>query len=299
MQVHELDFQFNDFVNKSGCSNSKDHLACLRSKDLATLQAANTARAPFPGTEGIPNFSYTPCIDGDLLEDYPNRLYQRGKFVRVPVMMGDDTDEGTGFSPNASTSAEVSTFLHNNYPGLTRQDLAIVNRLYPKVAPLPKHAAFFPSAAAAYGEVTFVCPGLLISDEMSSRYSAQKVFNYRYNVLDQQNVENGFGVPHVFEKAAIFGVGMAGAQTGVGSSYETYNANIIPVVMDYWINFVRFLNPNGPRGRSNSVQWEQFEQRGRWERIVLETNNTRMEEVPWEQRLRCEFWNRLTQDTQA
>lgn len=30
----------------------------------------------------------TPVIDGDLLRDYPLRLFQQGKFVKVPPITG-------------------------------------------------------------------------------------------------------------------------------------------------------------------------------------------------------------------
>lgn len=90
----------------------------------------------------------------------------------------DDTDEGTSFAANASTQAQVSSFLMDNFPQLSTTDTDAINTLYPLQTPAPfaNHAAFFPSAAAAYGETTFICPGLAMSAAIS-QYT--KSWNYR------------------------------------------------------------------------------------------------------------------------
>ena len=69
------------------------------------------------------------------------------------------------------------------------------------------------------------------------------------------------------------------------------NKNIVPVVMNYWISFVKSLDPNSHRHTSAS-QWDTFG-KGKESRILLETNRTRMEDVPEKQVKRCEFWKRL------
>lgn len=60
---------------------------CLRSKDLTVLQEANVA-TPFPGRPAAPRFYWTPTIDGDFIQDYPYRLIEQGKFVKVPIIFG-------------------------------------------------------------------------------------------------------------------------------------------------------------------------------------------------------------------
>ncbi|CZR55601.1 uncharacterized protein PAC_05489 [Phialocephala subalpina] len=149
-KVGKLAAQFTNFVQDAGCTDALDAMACLRSEDLPTLQNASSTGHAYPGAASPPIFPYSPCVDGDLLEDYPNNLFARGKFVKVHVMIGDDTDEGTGFAANASSPQEVSTFLRNNYPGLTPSDLRQINKIYPLMPPLSKHAAYFPSTEKAY-----------------------------------------------------------------------------------------------------------------------------------------------------
>jgi carboxylesterase type B len=181
--------------------------------------------------------------------------------------------------------------MQNNYPHLTTADTDAINKEYPLVSPLPKHAAYFPSASAAYGEATFTCPGNFITHTFANALSGSKVWNYRYNVLQADNVASGLGVPHTFESPAIFGLGYA--NNNILSSYATYNAEIIPIVMSYWISFVRELTPNRYKDGS-APHWESFghgKDGGR--RILLQTNGTVMEKIPADQRWRCAFWKGL------
>lgn len=288
-QVSELEWQFETYVNAAGCSGTMDELKCLRSKDTTALQLANVPN-PYPGQSSAPLFYWTPTIDGDFIQDYPYCLFEQGNFVKVPIIFGDDTNEGSGFAANASSPADVATFMQNNYPHLTTADTDEINQRYPLMPPLPERAAYFPSASAAYGEATFTCPGNFIALSFAKAHCPYKVWNYRYNVLQANNVASGLGVPHTFESPAIFGLG--NANDNVSSSYATYNAEIIPVVMDYWISFVRELTPNRYKS-CGAPHWESFGDEDCGRRIVLQTNGTAMEKIPAHQVKRCEFWRGL------
>jgi len=288
-KVADLEWQFGRFVNAAGCAGSLDELKCLRSKDTATLQAADVA-SPYPGRTIAPQFYWTPTTDGDLIQDYPSTMFEDGRFVNVPLMIGDDTNEGTGFAADAATPEQVGSFFQDNFPRLTFADTGALNRQYPLMEALPQHQAYFPSAAAAYGDTVFSCPGYHLSLAFSTSKSPSPVWNYRYNVLQNDLVAAGLGVPHTSETPAIFGVGNTGSSDET-SSYLTYNKNIVPVVMNYWISFVKSLDPNSHRHTSAS-QWDTFG-KGKESRILLETNRTRMEDVPEKQVKRCEFWKRL------
>lgn len=91
----ELEWQFDRVVELVGCRGRQDRdvMSCLRETDTEALQAANVAQ-PFPGTDGdvVPKFYWTPCIDGDMLEDLPYRMLEKGRFVQVPIIFGNDQD---------------------------------------------------------------------------------------------------------------------------------------------------------------------------------------------------------------
>jgi hypothetical protein len=53
---------------------------------------------------------------------------------------------------------------------------------------------------------------------------------------------------------------------------------------------VRFLNPNSREEKSGALFWDTWVHGHERRRIVIETNRTRMETVPWDQRQRCLSW---------
>jgi len=167
---------------------------------------------------------------------------------------------------------------------------------YPLTFPIPLHASYFPSASAAYGEATFTCPDNTISALISAYLSPEKVWNYRYNVQDQFLIDLGLGVPHKFESPAICGVG--NARDDLDSSYTTYNKDIVPIVMNYWISFVRELDPNVWR-YGEAPKWESWSSEDGKERrlMMMETNRTKMEVLPAEQSHNCELWKSLADAT--
>jgi hypothetical protein len=111
--VGELEYQFDRLVNQTGCIEVAlaEQMACLRSKDVSLLQAANVAR-PFPGrTEPpMPLFYWTPCVDGEFLQDLPYRLFEKGQFVNVPMVLGTSTNGASLTGPLPPTPL----VLHNN-----------------------------------------------------------------------------------------------------------------------------------------------------------------------------------------
>lgn len=287
--VAEMEFQYTRFAKDVGCDDANATLACLRTVDVQTIQEYDVDE-PFPGgsSSPVPLWYWLPVVDGDLVPDLLYTLFEQGKVVRVPVMVSDDTNEGTAFAVNATSSAEVSQFMKNNYPGLTERQLDAINNEYPLMKALPKHAAYFPSAAAAYGDSTFTCPGNHMSASMARFVSPDKVWNYRCNILDPTEVADGYGVPHVFEMPAVFGLG----ETNEASrSFATTNADMVPIIMDYYISFIKTLNPN-PFRNEKAPLWKTWGS-GTGERLRLQTNSTAMEHVPQAQVQRCAMWQRL------
>ncbi|KAI1468767.1 alpha/beta-hydrolase [Daldinia caldariorum] len=319
--VADLEWQFDLVLSQTGCSDSssssssQDAMSCLRSKDTALLQQAANTPSPFPGRPGpptapLPLFFWTPCTDGLLLPDSPSTLFSQGLFADVPVLMGTTSDEGTVFAPADIASADaMAVFLRSNYPRLTDAQAADGNfsAAYPPEPPLPLHEAWFPSAAAAYGEATFVCPtnSFLSSHTRQRRGNySKRAWSYRYDVYDAQNAARGLGVPHIWEAWAVFGPDSQQGGAGAGpASYYHEAAGVVPLVMDYWISFVQTLDPSALRTPGAPV-WEPWDDaedeedeeekgagnNGAGRRLLMQVGNFSMETVPGDQRERCDFW---------
>ena len=95
--LNETDFyqpMYMAVVEKAGCDQEADTLQCLRKLKFDEMNAVfNTSM--FNGSAS----SFNPVVDGDLVSKYPSQLLSEGKFVRVPMIIGDNSDEGASFAP--------------------------------------------------------------------------------------------------------------------------------------------------------------------------------------------------------
>ena len=85
--VDQSQFAYDLLVERAGCGDQEDTLACLRKLDTKDLQNANK-KQPLPGRKNAVTFQYSTTIDGDFLTDIPYKLYAEGKFVKVPSIFG-------------------------------------------------------------------------------------------------------------------------------------------------------------------------------------------------------------------
>ncbi|KAJ4159510.1 uncharacterized protein LMH87_008408 [Akanthomyces muscarius] len=291
--VGEMEPQYVQLLSRTNCTT----LDCLRSVDIAKLQTASQS-LPFPDGDkdqpAPPLFYWLPVIDGGLVPDRFYNLFEKGSFIRVPALIGDDTDEGTQYAPNATSASDVAVFMKNNYPNLSPQQLDEINELYPMMDPLPQNGAYFPTASAVYGDMCFICPGNEIASALARYSNASMVWNYRYNVRDPDLVAQGLGTHHDQEWFAVFGPEKF--QDYEAKSDNTTNAAEVPIVRHYWISFVRGLNPNTHRV-PQAPEWQPWGS-GTGQRIRLETNKTAMEPLPREQLDKCSFWRRRSASTE-
>jgi carboxylesterase type B len=326
LNVTESQFMYDGLVNRTGCNKTTNStLSCLRSLNASTLQAQNF-NTPFPGAPGPPIFMYNPTLDGDLLRDLTISSFANGAYIRVPSIFGDVTNEGTLFPPrNISTAAESSDFLKSQFPALTTEQLSKISSLYPprdtstaaessdflksqfpaltteqlsKISSLyppttPRYSLSGPywrQASHAYGDLRYTCPGLFLSSTLASdNLTSAHNWNYRYNVLDPVQVSRGLGVPHESDVFAIWGPENTSGRAP--ESLNNSNRNIIPVIQGYWTSFIRFFDPNTSR-MPGSPTWEVFTSQGQ-ERLLFQTNRTRMENVGETQKERCDYFRSI------
>ncbi|KAJ8123636.1 hypothetical protein ONZ43_g461 [Nemania bipapillata] len=116
---------YNQVVKSAGCSSSTDTLQCLRAADYTTfLNAANSV----PGIIGYTSvaLSYVPRPDGVVLPDSPDVLAKTGRYAAVPMIIGDQEDEGTIFAlfqSNMTTEANLIDYLSTVFFKSTTRDV--------------------------------------------------------------------------------------------------------------------------------------------------------------------------------
>jgi hypothetical protein len=189
------------------------------------------------------------------------------------------------FAINAATKDEFKSWFQDQYPGLNEKDARTMLDLYPSMAALPNHRGWFPSASLAYGEATFICPSNTVLNSFADAGLGARAWGWRYNVYDKDNFDGGMGVPHVFDASAIFGPHSLPS----APSYFSYNAPVVPLVMNYVLSFVRTLDPN-PLRYAGAPVWDDWGSGQQQRRMVVELGTSHVETVADDQRRRCLFW---------
>ena len=212
--------------------------------------------------------------------------FQRGMYVKVPTIWGDDTNEGTIFTPrNITNRSQANDFLRDQFPALTDSQLDRYGFLYNFNATVGD--VYWHHASKAYGETRYICPGIQLSDNMA-KTGQPNVWNYRYNVKDPAQIAQGLGVPHTVEVSAIWGPEYVAGP----ASYMTTNKNIVPVIQGYWLSFIRTYDPNTLR-YPGTPEWTRWEA-GKNNRIMLTANGTVMETVSRAQLVRCGYLSEIS-----
>lgn len=194
--VGESQFMYDNLVIRTDCVSSADTLACLRSLTATELQEQNF-NTPFPGAQNPPLYMYGPTLDFDFITDYTYRAYAQGRFVKVPAIAGDDTNEGTIFTPqNTSSIGESDTFIQDQFPAITLAQLKQWNQLYPVngTPTFPNSGQYWRQVSNGYGEMRYICPGIFISGVFADM-NCNSNWNYRWNVIDPTSAADG--EPHV------------------------------------------------------------------------------------------------------
>ena len=88
----------------ANCTDALNTLACLRA---APFEALDTTFA---------KLSFLPVVDGTLIPEFNSVALSKGNFVKVPLLIGSNTDEGKLFAGyGVNTTAEFRTFIETAF----------------------------------------------------------------------------------------------------------------------------------------------------------------------------------------
>lgn len=189
--VKQSQFAYNNLVIRTGCASAADTLSCLRNISATALQRVNF-NTPNPGAQIPPLFLYGPTLDYDFITDYTYRAYAEGKFVKVPAIAGDDTNEGTIFTNMSTASiAQSDIFIQAQFPTISLAQLRMWNELYPVrgTPQFPDAGRYWREVSKGYGEMRYICPGIYISGVQANMNVMN--WNYRWNVIDPEAAKSG------------------------------------------------------------------------------------------------------------
>ncbi|KDN61296.1 putative carboxylesterase [Colletotrichum sublineola] len=115
---------YDKVVATAGCSGQADTLNCLRGVDYNTFLNAVTS---VPGILSYNSLalSYLPRPDGKTLTVSPDILAKNGQYAAVPMIIGDQEDEGTLFGlfqANVTTNDRLVTYLKDYFFATATED---------------------------------------------------------------------------------------------------------------------------------------------------------------------------------
>lgn len=245
---------YNNLTSVTGCNSSSDTLSCLRHLPFSTLNSAL-------------NNSYSfPYVDGDLITGPTSEQLYSGAFVRVPYLIGCNSDEGSGFVPQGiNTDADFANYL--TAEGANNASASILEILYPDIPALniPATLTFRPNStigmqfkrgATFNGDFQFIAPRRLTCQQWAA-YDVP-AYCYRFNVLvSGQNEFYASG--HFLEVAFVFynlqGAGYAVNEfEGKPPSYQA----LAKLMSSAWVSFVHDLDPNG-HGQKGIPEWPKYD----------------------------------------
>lgn len=225
---------------------------------LATAEAAGTAFAQkgdaatlaelkaIPASKLLalsgPGLRFFPVVDGQVVPDSPTTLTAEGRFNDVPMIVGQNADEGSAMASGygAGDKASFDKLLHDSF-----------GKMADRFSPL------YPTGDAAARSVSskqvMLDKGLGAIWEWSRARVAPghaPVYVYLYTHVEPGPESKRYGAFHSSE----IPYALANLDKSPGRTFTDADRALSNEMSSYWVNFVKTGNPNG----SDLTAWPQF-----------------------------------------
>ncbi|KAI5776672.1 carboxylesterase family protein [Geopyxis carbonaria] len=256
--------QFNDLLATVNCTSAASPLSCLRT---APFDALNAAMRPL---------TWGPIIDHQVFSQLSSKSLKTGAFARVPLLIGANSDEGTGFSGSAiiNTDAEFAAHVKTIHTPVNLSDatVAAILKAYPNdpahqlplgYTPTAADGAQYKRAATYNTDRTFAAPRRASCRAWATH--GVPTYCYRFDTAPTW-MPARTGVPHFQEVAWVF------ANTkGLGEATNPFEGappryfELAEEMARRWVAFVVSGTPNDGRWKG----WPEYG-RGEGRCIVFE-----------------------------
>lgn len=279
LEQHDYQLYFDNVVANASCYNTLDKLDCLRKVPYETLSHI------FNSTANNLTTTWSPFIDGDLIQGFGSVALAQGRFINVPIISGTNSDEGFGWGTKGLNTAEdfakevaklgppiyVDKILEL-YPDIPAEGIPGS----PPLGPLPPDFRYpLPWGAqmrrvAAYTGDTFV-----ISQR---RYTCQiwaaaglDAYCYRFNAYaaGEYAAYHMREIPFVFLNLLGVGYPEQGFYPPFENKTETYR-DLARLMDSSWISFIHDLDPNSFRNDQSSYVKSFLSGSEKWPRYDVE-----------------------------
>ncbi|KAK6499462.1 hypothetical protein TWF506_004091 [Arthrobotrys conoides] len=258
---HTFQSTFESLATYTACADETDRLQCMRNANESTIWA---------WAQATPHY-VSPMLDGDMIPEFASKLIKDGKFVKVPTIVGHNSDDGTSFTPTGNravndeaqlisvmkTLFEINDNLANEIATHYHSAISIPPAESYAGVPLPSNiGSLFFRTSAIMTDHTFTAPRRMFAQELTSRNVP--VWSYRFKC-----VSNGYpahlGATHFTEIVYVL------HNTDLWDPFSASYPMNGPDRADYvalskmmartWIKFFITGNPNGAAGLPH---WPQY-----------------------------------------
>ncbi|KAJ7213246.1 alpha/beta-hydrolase [Mycena rebaudengoi] len=269
---------FTQFVGLAGCGGSDGAaiMACLRAAPVDTLASAGSRTLANRTSSFYP---FGPIADGSFIKERPVEAFRKGKFARVPMLFGSNTNEGAHWgeglpnpdantaNPNA-TQTNVYNFIAGQFSTLSRASFdTAVSKFYPLA---DYGGSFSRQGQQMYGEMRYICSAVMIAGAAHNFGLKGYQFHWDNPVLTSD---------HGAELQAFYS----------SATFDTANTALVTAMRSYWTSFVTSGVPVAP----NSIVWPPSTNGNGSPRIFLHPGEIQMENVSDALAARCAFWHGL------
>ncbi|KIY31433.1 carboxylesterase [Cryptococcus gattii E566] len=232
----------------------------LPAEDLLRGQSAVKSQTAFEA-----GFIYGPTIDGDLITDSPHTLLSQGQFANKPFITGNNKDEGTRFVPIWINGTIFGLDLINLAEPVDPSNVTLAELItvYPNDPSLGSpfgtgNETFgldssFKQFAALYGDGQFQSLRRYFLQQ-ANQYGNSQTWTYQFEQLTP-GAPGYLGSYHGSEVIYVFGAAnpKLAATAGSEANYTEADQQLSQTMMNYWINFAYYHNPNGNGDSSNTT----------------------------------------------
>ncbi|MFD5753171.1 carboxylesterase/lipase family protein [Streptomyces sp. NPDC127033] len=213
---------------KVGCGSAPDVMACLRRVEVSRLLA-------FQNTDQQPAYT-TPLLPLD-----PATAIAADRFHHVPVLIGNNHDEGNGWAAGIIQAGHPIT--PDTWPDVVAAFFPSPGQAKAIVREYPVHRTDGgPVFGAVIGDADFACP-----TTRTDSLLAAHVPLWRYEFADEHappltpgTPPFPLGAPHASELPYLFDLG------GRPRDLTAAQHRLAGIMIDYWARFARTADPNGP-----------------------------------------------------
>ncbi|KAF6834662.1 sterol esterase precursor [Colletotrichum plurivorum] len=247
---------YDTVVKAAGCTGSANTLDCLRNVDYDTYLRAAATVPSILSRESLA-LSYVPRPDGVMLRDSPDILSKNGRYAAVPMIIGNQEDEGTVFAlfqPEVATTTQLVDYLSELYfHNASRDQLTTLVNTYDsritegspfRTGIFNELSPGFKRRAAILGDLVFILARRSFLSVAKARNPSVPAWSY----LNSYN----FGTPMV---------GTFHASDIMQNFFGVFPTFARQTTRTYYLNFLYNQDPNvGTQGLVRWPEWSEDQQ---------------------------------------